>query len=151
MQEINNKNFFKNYAFFILILLVIFVILSYTVVLSRKAWNKNLSTAVQKVLDDNELAQWKVGNSIPVNKPVTVNCAAYEIIDSNTNLRQSAVIIRIVTFYGPVAAVYTYKEGERAQFAGYSSLHGRIKTQLLNNKSDKRREYWQDKIPDILK
>ena len=61
MQEINNKNFFKNYAFFILILLVIFVILSYTVVLSRKAWNKNLSTAVQKVLDDNELAQWIEG------------------------------------------------------------------------------------------
>ena len=52
MQEINNKNFFKNYAFFILILLVIFAILSYTVILSKKAWNKNLATAVQKVLDE---------------------------------------------------------------------------------------------------
>lgn len=151
MQEINNKNFFKNYAFFILILLVIFAILSYTVILSKKAWNKNLATAVQKVLDENEPDSWKVGNSITVNNPVTVNCAAYEIINIKNNTRQQAVIVRIVTFYGPVSAVYTYEEGQTARFAGYSSLHGRIKTQLMNNKSDKRREYWQNKIPDILK
>lgn len=151
MQEISNKNFFKNYAFFILILLVIFAVLSYTVVVSKKAWSKNLAVSVQKVFDEEEPGRWKVGNSITVNNPVTVNCAAYEVVDVKTNTKMKAIIIRTITFYGPVSAVFSYKEGETADFIGYSSLHGRIKTQLLNNKSDKRREYWQNKIPDILK
>ena len=111
MQEISNKNFFKNYAFFI-----------------------------QKVFDEEEPGRWKVGNSITVNNPVTVNCAAYEVVDVKTNTKMKAIIIRTITFYGPVSAVFSYKEGETADFIGYSSLHGRIKTQLLNNKSDKLRE-----------
>ena len=152
MQEISNKNFFKNYAFFILILIVIFTILSYSVVLARKSWTKNLASSVQKVLDEAEEGRWKVGNNITVNNPLTVNCAAYELTDSKDNSKQQAVIIRIVSFYGPVSAVYTYKENDQqASFIGYSSIHGRIRTQLMNNKSDKRREYWQEKIPEILK
>ena len=85
MQEISNKNFFKNYAFFILILLVIFAVLSYTVVVSKKSWSKNLAVSVQKVFDEEEPGRWKVGNSITVNNPVTVNCAAYEVVDVKTN------------------------------------------------------------------
>lgn len=152
MQEIDNKKFFKKYAFFILILVIIFTILSYMTVLAHKSWTKNLSASIQKVLNEKENGRWQVGKNIDINKPLTVNCAAYEVLDTKTNSIMTAVIVRVVTFYGPVPAVYIYNQKEeQVEFAGYSSLHGRIQKQLMNNKSDKRREYWQDKIPDILK
>lgn len=151
MQEISNKKFFTNYAFFILILLVIFSILSYFTITARKSWNKNLAFAVQKVLDEKEEGRWSVKNNLPVNKPLTVNCALYEVFDNKDNQTQYAVIIRIMSFYGPIPAVYLYKADKNiTDFIGYSSLHGRIRTQIMDNKSDKRREYWQEKIPAIV-
>ena len=152
MQEISNKKFFKNYGIFILILLIIFAILTYFAIISKKSWNKNLGIAVQKVLDENELNRYQIGKPVEINKPITVNCAAFELYDIKEPGQKQAVIIRIITFYGPVPAVYIYNsETDETSFIGYSSLHGRIKNQLTNNKSDKRREYWQEKIPDILK
>lgn len=152
MQEISNKQFFKNYAFFIIILLVVFSILSYFIFAARKSWNKNLAVTVQKVLEEKETARWKVGDNIQITKPITVNCAAYEILDTSDNITKYAVIIRIITYYGPVPAVYVYNpETKKTDFIGYASLHGRIRTQIMNNKSDKKREYWQEKIPEIIK
>lgn len=151
MQEIDNKKFFRNYAFFLLILLVIFGILSYSVVLSRKSWSKNLGLSVQKVLDEYQPATWNVEAVITLKSPVSINSSAYQIRNKATGSMAKAVIVRITTFYGPLPAVYIYREGEEVEFVGYSSLHGRIQTQLMNTNSDKRREYWQSKIPDILK
>lgn len=151
MQEISNKQFFKNYAFFILILLVVFGILFYFVFTAKKAWNKNLAVTVQRVLDETEKGRYTVENAVYVNKPLTVNCAAFELTDSVTNNEDFVVLIRIITYYGPIPAVYIYdKTTETTEFIGYSSLHGRIKTQLMNSKSDRRREYWQNRIPEIL-
>jgi hypothetical protein len=151
MQEISNKKFFKNYAFFILILLVMFSILSYFIIISRKSWNNNLAITVQKVLDEKESNRWKVGEHIEINAPVTVNCAAYKLSDTKDNSEKTAIIIRIVNYYGPIPAVYIYNDNDGSvDFIGYSSLHGRIQTQLMSNKSDKRREYWQESIPSIL-
>lgn len=151
MQEISNKKFFRNYAFFIIILLVVFSILSYFVYAARKSWSKNLAVTVQRVLDESEKDRWKVGENIQINKPVTVNCAAYELTDAKDDSPKSVVIVRIMNYYGPIPAVYIYNESDGStDFIGYSSLHGRIRNQLMNTKSDKRREYWQEKVPEIL-
>ena len=151
MQEISNKKFFKNYAFFILILVILFTILSYFVIIARKSWTKNLAVTVQKVLDEKEQGRWKVGAPVEINKPLTVNCSAYEVTDSKDDSSETVIIIRIINFSGPMPAVYLYNDNKGyADFIGYSSLHGRINTQLMNNKSDKRREYWQNTVPAIL-
>ena len=152
MQEISNKKFFKNYAFFILILLVVISILSYFIIVARKSWNNNLAITVQKVLDEKEADRWKVEEPIEIKKPVTVNCAAYKLSDSKDSAEKSIIIVRIVNYYGPIPAVYIYNHNDDSvDFIGYSSLHGRIQNQLMNNKSDKRREYWQELVPSILK
>ena len=152
MVEITNKKFFTNYAFFLLIILVIFGLLIYPVILSRKSWTYNLKTSVQKVLDEYQ-NEWTVTTPIEINKPVTTSCAAYNIKNKNTGEQAKAVILRVTTFYGPLPAVFIYDESQtenKVIFAGYSSLHGRVKTQLDQADSDKRREYWQSKIPEIL-
>lgn len=150
MQEITNKKFFKNYAFFLLILIVIFTVLTYAVTASRKSWTTNLGVSVQKVLDEYQPNTWKVDANIPIKTPVSINSAAYVIKNKRDGSVASAVIVRITTFYGPIPAVYIYQKDQQVEFAGYSSLHGRINNLLRSNISDKRREYWQSKIPEML-
>ena len=150
MKEITNKSFFRNYAFFLLLLFVVFGILTYMSLVSKKYWNNNLAVSVQQTLDEYESGTWKVMDSIEINKPVSVNCAAFKVINNQTKQEASAVIIRITTFYGPLPGVFIQTQDEKTIFAGYSSLHGRIQKQISSAKSDKRREYWQSKIPEIL-
>ncbi len=151
MQEITNKKFFINYAFFLLILSVLFGILIYATVLSKKSWNNNLSKSVQKVLDEYEPETWTVKDSIVINKPISVNCAAYQIKNNMDNSSAVAVILRVTTFYGPLPAVFIYNDDENITFAGFSSLHGRVRQEAQGTKSDKRINYWKSKIPEILK
>jgi len=150
MQEISNKRFFINYAFFVLILVIIFGILTYSVVLSKKSWSKNLGNTVQKVLDEYEKGKWTVESNIQIDKPISVNCAAYNIVNNSDQTKAQAIIIRVTSFYGPIPAVFIYNEDKSVTFAGWSSLHGRIRLQLDSINSNKRLDYWQNKVPQIL-
>ena len=152
MSEITNKKFFTNYAFFLLILVVVFGILIFPVIASRKAWSSNLGVSVQKVLDEYEKGRFKVTAPVEIKKPITTSCAAFTVNDTVSNKTVNAIIIRITTLYGPLPAVFIYDSdnNDSVIFAGYSSLHGRVRTQLMNDSPDKRREYWQKKIPEIF-
>ena len=150
MQEITNKKFFINYAFFTLILVILFAILSYTSIVSRKLFTKNLSYSVQSVLDEYQKDSWKIESEIPINKPISINCAAYTISNKANAITSKAIIIRVVTFYGPLPAVFLYNEDKSVEFAGFASLHGRIGKAANSGYPDKRIEYWSQKIPQIL-
>lgn len=155
MPEITNKKFFTNYAFFLLIILFVFGILIYPVIASRKSWSKNLGNSVQRVLDEFEKDRYKVTGYLDIEKPITTSCSAYTIIDNTDNKELKAIIIRVTTLYGPLPAVYIYdpaatSSSAKVIFAGYSTLHGRVRNQLMNDYPDKRREYWQKKIPEIF-
>ncbi|MBO4533262.1 MAG: hypothetical protein J5726_06140 [Treponema sp.] len=153
MAEITNKKFFTNYAFFLLILVFVFGILIYPVLASKKSWSVNLGNSVQKVLDEYENGRYKVTGAVEINKPITTSCAAYTVNDTTANKTVNAIIIRITTLYGPLPAVFIYDPSaysDKVVFAGYSSLHGRVRTQLTYDSPDKRREYWQKKVPDIF-
>ncbi len=152
MVEITNKKFFTNYAFFLLIIFVLFGLLIYPSIISRKSWTNNLRISVQKVLEEYEEG-WQINEAINVNKPVTTSCAAYAVKNQKSGLEAKAIIIRVTTFYGPLPAVFIYKETDQKPeiiFAGYSTLHGRVKSQIDSSISDKRREYWEKKIPEIF-
>ena len=151
MQEITNKKFFRNYAFFLLVLAVIFAILIYMSLISRKYWTNNLAKSVQSVLNEYEEGMWSVQDNIDIEKPIGVISAAYTIKNQKTNSIATAIIIRVTTFYGPLPAVFIYTDTEEVIFAGWASLHGRVKIESTDNKSDKRLEYWQKKIPEILR
>ena len=150
MQEITNKRFFRNYAFFVLILVVIFAILTYSVIISKKSWSNNLANSVQKVLNEYENDRWTVEDNISINSPISANCAAYNIKDKKNNSNAKAIIIRVTTFYGPLPAVFIYEQKDDITFAGWSSLHGRIRRESLSSRSNKRLEYWKSKLPEIL-
>lgn len=144
------KNFFKHYGFLLAIIVVLFLILFYSIYISRKPWQKYLKTQIETVLDETDPNNWTVGNFQKIDNPFCLNAAAYEARYKKTGDVFTVLIIRIQTFYGPVSAVFTVDKKDTVNFVGYSSLHGRVETQLENAFSDKRLDYWKKKIPEIL-
>ena len=76
--------------------------------------------------------------------------SAIKIRNRKTGDTYKAVIIKVQTFYGPVPAVFTINKENVVNFVGYSSIHGRIREQLMSNKTNKKINYWKSKIPSII-
>lgn len=147
----SNKDFFVKLGIFTGFIAIIFGILIYSVVLSKKAWQKNLKSCVEEVLDEHDSNDWIVGNAKNISNPFTINAACYEANNRSNGQVYSAVIIRVATFYGPVSAVFIVDEDDKVELMGFSSLHGRIADTMLTNIASKRFEYWERKIPEIIK
>ncbi len=150
MENISYKDFFKKYLIFTLVIGIIFLITSYIVKITQKHWAINLSSNVEKVLEENESGQWILGNEIKIYNPMSLNGACFEARYRKTGDIYNVLIIRINSFYGPLAAVFSCDKDNNVEFIGYSSLHGRILEQLKNNMNDKRISYWKNKIPEII-
>ena len=149
MKKFTYKQFFRNYGIVAAFLIVTFVILIYSVKLTNKSWVKGLRTSVDRVLNENE-DLWIVGDNIELSNPITTNAAAYNIMNKQTKEVKEAVIVRVTTLYGPVSCVFICNDDNDVEFAGFSSLHGRIALQFKDKSFDQRIDYWQDKIPSIL-
>jgi len=145
-----DKTYFVKLGIFTAFIAIIFGLLTYSVVLSRKSWQKNLRLSVEKILDENDSNNWIVGNAIPLNSPFTVNAACYEVSSRKTGIPYKAVIVRVPTFYGPVATVFTMDNDNKVEMIGFSSVHGRIAENMHTNRYSKRFEYWERKIPELF-
>lgn len=144
------KTFFKNYGILSAIIVTVFVVLFYSVKLSRNSWNENLKKSVETVLEEKLPGEWFVGNSIQLKNNLSSNAAAYQIRNKKDFTDSTAVIIRTQTFYGPLPAVYICDSQNQVEFVGYASVHGIIGRQLTFAGVDKRIQYWQQKIPNII-
>ncbi|MCQ2593056.1 MAG: hypothetical protein MJ188_09770 [Treponema sp.] len=144
------KYFFINYGYFVAIITVLFGILIYSSVLSRKIWVNGLKLTVENVLEEFEPNQWLVGANVTINNPLALNAACFEARRRLNGETYKVVIIRVQTFYGPIPAVFICDGENNVDFVGYASLHGRIKSALHNYGPDKRIEYWQLKVPVII-
>ncbi len=150
-QQISYKNFFINYAIFILIVAAVFGILIYVIKVSQKSWEKNLKSAIEYTLAETEPDTWELGKSIPIDSPITTGAAAFEARNKKSGENCKFVIIRLQTFYGPHAGIYLVQNEENISFKGYSSLHGRCSTQLQYSFNGRRVEYWNKRIKEVLK
>ncbi len=149
-NEISYKSFFITYGIFVAVLVVIFGLLIYPVKLGQKSWNNNLKSNIEFVLDESEPNGWTVENSVKIKNPFSLSAASYEVRNRKTGEVYKAVIIRIQTLYGPVPTVFTVDKENKVEFVGFVSLHGRIANQIKNNTTNKRLEFWKEKIPEII-
>lgn len=144
------KNFFKNYGILSAIIISVFVLLFYSVKLSRKSWNENLRKSVELVLEEKNPGEWTVGAFKKIDNNLSLNAAAYCVTNVKTTETCYAVIVRVATFYGPIPAVFICDSENNVSFIGYSSVHGVIERQLMITSLDHRVRHWQEKIPYIL-
>lgn len=145
-NNISYKVFFKNYGFFVLFITILFFLLFYTARISNKFWQRNLKNNVEIVLDEKDPNCWSIGNYKSINLPITLNAACFEARNRITGELYNAVIIRVETLYGPVPAVFLIDNEKNVEFAGYSSIHGRVADQLNRQNSNMNLFYWKNKI-----
>ena len=150
-QSISYKTFFINYGIFVGFLTVLMGILIYTTKITQKCWTKNLRKSVELVFDETEPSVWLITNELKLKNSFTLNAACYEVRNKKNGQVYKAVIINTQTMYGPIPAIFTVDKNEEVNFVGYSSIHGRVQKQLLNDTSNRRLSYWMKKIPYILK
>ena len=150
IQNISYKDFFIRYGIFVAILTILIGLLIYPIKVSQKFWTHNLRTTVEKVLDERNPNTWTVENSVNINNQFTTNAACYDARNRKTGDVYKAMIVRIQTLYGPLPAVFLIDNNREVDFVGYSSLHGVVNEQLMNNTNSKRIKYWIEKIPTIL-
>lgn len=151
-EQISYKQFFKNYLILIGVMLVVFTLLIYLSIVSKKSWNNNLKTAVEVVLDENQPNTWSVGKNIEINNPFTMSGACYEARNRKNGEVYKVMVIRVVTNYGPMAGVFSVDKVNNVDFIGFSNLHGRIEKQVssMSTSTCKQISYWKNKIPQIL-
>lgn len=142
------KNYFQKFGIFTLFLVIVFALLIYPSILSKKSWKKNLRASVEQVLNENDKDSWEIGKKIEIKNSFAINAECFEATKNKKNY--SVIIMRVSTFYGPVSTVFTIDEDKNVDFVGFSSLHGRISKNLIANKHSKRFSYWEKKIPIIL-
>lgn len=149
-KDISYSNFFKNYGIFISILIVIFGILIYFSIISQKSWKNNLKISIENVLNEIDDNSWTLGNNIKINNSLTLSSALYDAKNKKNGENYKAMIIRVQTFYGPLPAVFLIDKDNNVTFKGYASLHGRVANQIKDNNSNKRINYWKEKIPTLI-
>ena len=151
-EQISYKQFFKNYLILIGVMLVVFTLLIYLSIVSKKSWNNNLKTAVEVVLDEKQPNTWSVGKNIDINNPFTMSGACYEARNRKNGEVYKVMVIRVVTNYGPMAGVFSIDKENNVDFIGFSNLHGRIEKQVssMSTSTCKQINYWETKIPHIL-
>ena len=151
-EQISYKQFFKNYLILIGVMLVVFTLLIYLSIVSKKSWNNNLKTAVEVVLDEKQPNTWSVGKNIEINNPFTISGACYEARNRKNGEVYKVMVIRVVTNYGPMAGVFSVDKVNNVDFIGFSNLHGRIEKQVssMSTSTCKQISYWKNKIPQIL-
>ncbi len=150
-NNISYKVFFKNYGIVVAYLVIIFGILIYITKVSQKFWSNNLRNTTQILLDEYNPNEWTVGNNIRIKNPLSQSAACYEARNKKNGEMYKTVIIRVQSLYGPTPAVFVVDKNNTVTFIGYSSIHGQVKKQLLNNIYNKRLLYWQSRIPEIIK
>lgn len=148
-QQISYKNFFINYAIFVLIAAFVFGLLIYFSVISQKSWDKNLKVSVEYVLGENQPDTWEIGKAVRIQNPLSASLACYDARNKKSGENCKAFITRIQTFYGPQTAVFISSE-KSVEFIGFSSLHGRGAIQLQNSKNARRIEYWKMRIQNLI-
>ena len=150
-QQISYKNFFINYAIFVLIAASVIGILIYFIKISQKSWDNNLKAAIEYTLAESEPDTWEIGKALKINNHLSAGAACYDARNKKSGENCKVVIIRIQTFYGPHAGIYIVENDGKVNFKNYSSLHGRCAAQLTNSFTGRRVEYWNMRIAEMFK
>jgi hypothetical protein len=129
-----------------------FVLLLLSTVLSRSSWKNGLRKEIQEVFAEN-LIDAEISSWIKIKSVFTTQASVYSLTKKNpSDAENFAVIARIPTLYGPVAAVFLWSSAdENAKFLGLShtdfSMAQKIESASLNSQIAS----WEKRIPKFIR
>lgn len=141
----------RDYGIFLLILIVLISVISLFILTNRNSWNKGLSEQIKTVLEKNDYRNVTVNKTpVEIKTPLSTSCAAYKVNYSNAPENETAVIVRITTLYGPVAAVYLYHESSLIDFVDFTSSDRVTEKQNKEISKNMQIDYWKKRIAVLL-
>ena len=112
-----------------IVIILFSLILFFMVYGSRKSWNNGLEQMTEKVLNDHVGAEYSIKGIIPVQTPLAVSAAVFEL-EKNNSVKSApayAVLIRGYGIAGALPLVYVFDDDD-AFFAGMGGLENKTAT-----------------------
>lgn len=135
------------------ILVVFFCLLLSFTLMGRKSWKNGLRNEIQTVFTENSFTEFSPGEYVRIKNNTTVSCGVYKAVSSEQKILSGkyAVIIRVPTIFGPVAAVYTFEKGKsNADFIGFAHIKAPFSDTVKNTSVNMQVGYWGGRIPAIV-
>ena len=134
------------------ILCVFFGLLLSFTLLGRKSWRNGLKNEIQTVFESYGLNDFSVGEYVRIKNNTTVSCAVYKMLkEKKETPGKYAVIIRVPTVFGPMAAVYTFEKGKsEGKFIGFAHVKTRASKTVIDASLNMQIVYWGKRIPAIV-
>ena len=156
MHEFSKRTTLIAYGVFCAVMAGILIILISTALLAKGRWVSGLKMQVSEVLEEKLPGAYTVGENVPVRTPFAAGAACYKLTATasaaTTGGRESyGIILRIMTIYGPAAAVYVYAEPDHAVFVGFANMHNAVADHMEQISKNSSITYWADRIPAILR
>ncbi|MBP5175492.1 MAG: hypothetical protein ILP07_06245 [Treponema sp.] len=144
-NEINRTRLIR-IGIFSAVVVVLFGVLVLFNYISRGAWKNGLREQVNVVLGENDLKMEAGAMAVPYSYG---SSSAIFAVKGQENLY--AVVVRIATFFGPQAGVFTYTEGdETADFVAFANVDGQMAVSITELSKNAQIQYWKRKIPKLV-
>ena len=128
------------------ILVAFFLILSLSVALGRKSWERGLRAAVEQVLPADE---WACGEFVKIKSNFSASAACFELFSKKAPSKKAlAVILRATGYWGPLPAVFIVQDG-KARFMGIAYTRGSASRAFLESQNDRQTLYWKGAAQEI--
>ena len=150
MADFSSKEMLKKYGIFSAFIAIFFLILFLLTLFSRSSWNDGLQKQTQTVIDSYAEKLYVVTSPVHIDSPFATSAACFSIRNRKTEQTGYAVILRMMTIYGPIPGVFVWEPGESAHFIGFACLSDRVSQHLQKNLPNSRIQYWQKRISQIV-
>ncbi len=130
------------------IIILMFDILVFFSYIGHSSWEKGLKNQLVQTISENSLP-YTVDSFLPIQSSFAVSSAAFLLKDSEDSYA-TALILRVVTLYGPQAAVFVCKD-EEVQFVSFLTLNEKSQNAVRKASEKSQIAYWKSRIPRILK
>lgn len=150
-NNFNSKVFWQKFGITAGLIVFFFSTIFVLSFVSRKTWEKGLRQTIETLLAEKNETDWIIGKNIYLNSPIDSSAALFEMREKNSVEKNYVIIIRVVTLFGHMPAVYIYNKNTGVRFVGYSSVKGKVRNMLDRTYTDSSMAYWSEKIPAIVK
>lgn len=149
MDEKARRNL-RDFGIFLAVSVVLVAGAAAAVVAARPSWRDAFGGDVQRALDSRWPGRWRVGGVVEIGSSMATSAAAYEIGGAGES--GTAVVVRIPSLVGPVAAVFAVPAGaELAEFVGYAEDLGAAGAVLDSRITGGILRYWQAAVPEMIR
>jgi|GEM_PF-830581 len=137
------------FSVFSLILIACMAFLILFTLLGRNSWQEGLRAQVADYFES-QGKKVTVHEGEKIHSVFSVSAASFKVEGLEKNCH--AVILRVTTLYGPVAALYTCTDDEfhEVQFVDFLKLSPKIASAVKNSSLNSQIAYWEKAIPKIV-